>query len=494
MKFIERFFKIKENNSSIRVEIIGGIITFVAMSYILPVNAAILSDMGMNQAGVFAMTAIVTCIVTLIMGLIANYPIALSAGMGLNAFLAYTLSATLGFETWQQKMILLTIAGLIFFVFSLTPIRKKIIEAIPANLRHSISAALGAFIIFVGLSGSGIIVSNPSTHVALGNIADPAVFIGLAAILVCLGMMFVRKPIVRKIAIPITILVAMLLSVLVSEMMIELGALVETESGWAYNTGISIIDSSAVNIPIPPWYADVHFGLSGAKDVVFFGLLSSDYSGSDFGADIVHILSTPASYIAIFSLIFVNLFDTTATLIAVGDKTGIIDENGKMHNYQRAVMADATGALICAPLGTSTVTSFVESNVGVSMGAKTGLMAVTTAILFLLSAFIYPIFSVFTAGSVTTAALVAVGLMIVSGALQGFERGDIISVFTAIITIIFALLTYSISNGITVGIIAYIVMMLVAKRGKELSAPIYIIGIVGLLSTFLQAWLPMMHK
>lgn len=494
MKFIRRLFKLEENKTNIRTEIIAGIITFIAMAYILPVNASILSDMGMSQAGVFAMTAFVTCLVTLIMGLVANYPIVLSAGMGLNAFLAYTLSSSLGFESWQQKMILLTIAGLIFFLFSLTPIRKKIIEAIPANLRHAISAALGAFIAFVGLQGAGVIVADGATLVTLGSLADPAVVIALMSILLCLGLMFVKKPIVKRLAIPISIAFAAVLGLIVSEVLIHSGGLIETDGVWTYNTGISIIDNSAVNIPITSWHANIKFGLSGVEDVLLYGIFSDSYSGTNLGNDLVHIISMPTTYIAIFSLIFVNLFDTTATLIAVGDKTGIIDKNGKMKNYQKAVLADAAGALICGPLGTSTVTSFVESNVGVSYGGRTGLMAVTSATFFLLSAFIYPIFSFFTAGCITAAALVGVGLVIISGALRDFERGDLISVFTALITIIFALLSYSISTGISIGLLSYVVMMLINKKGKQITAPIYIITIFSLIATFLQAWLPMLGR
>ena len=177
-----------------------------------------------------------------------------------------------------------------------------------------------------------------------------------------------------------------------------------------------------------------------------------------------------------FSMMFVNLFDTTATLLAVGKNTGIINEKGEMQNYRKAVLADATGALICAPLGTSTVTSFAESNVGVSMGAKTGLAAVVSALMFLLSAFIFPVFSIFTAGSVTAAALVCVGCMIFVGNIKDVNLKDPIAAFTAIITVLFSLLCYSIANGIGIGLICYIVMMLFARRAKEIKLPIYIIG------------------
>ena len=241
-------------------------------------------------------------------------------------------------------------------------------------------------------------------------------------------------------------------------------------------------------LPIAPWLDDnVSWGMNGAKDVLFFGLLNEGYNTQDFGNDLLKVISTPTSYIAIFSLIFVNLFDTTATLLAVGRNTGIIDEQGKMQNYQKAVLADAVGATICGPLGTSTVTSFAESNVGAEMGAKTGLAAITAGLMFLLSAFIYPVFSIFTAGSVTAPALVCVGAMIFVGNFKDINFNDRIVAFTGFITVIFSLLTYSIASGIGIGLIAYCVMMLIAKRRKEVSIPIYIVAILFVISFALSA-------
>ena len=480
-KILNKIFHLNEKNVSIKNEVLGGAITFVAMCYILPTNASILSSMGMDSAGVFAVTAIVSFIVTMIMGVVANYPISLSAGMGLNAFIAYTLSSELGFNTWQQKMILLTIAGIIFFAFSLTPIRKIIIEAIPKNLRCIISACLGGFILFVGLKSSGIIVDNPSTLVTLGNFADPAMIVGFAAIVICFGLMFVKNKIVSALAIPISILSAAIVGTLISTIMYYNNSIVydNTVSTFVYN--VSYLSDTQVNLPIAPWISNAKFGVSGIEKVFFFGLFdsSSSYSWSDFGSDLfgpTSIFLKPSTYIAIFSLMFVNLFDTTATLVAIGEKIGLIDSEGKITNYRKAVLADAAGALICAPFGTSTVTSFAESNVGVSIGAKTGLAAVSSALLFLLSAFIYPIFSIFTAGCVTVAALVAVGATIIVSSISQLDKNDLASGFTAVIAIIFAILTYSISNGIGIGLIVYVVIMLISKRGKEIKPAVYVIA------------------
>jgi AGZA family xanthine/uracil permease-like MFS transporter len=487
MKFLDQVFHLKSHNASLKNEIIGGLVTFIAMCYILPVNSAILGDMGMDTAGVFTMTAIVGCVVTLIMGLVANYPIVLSAGMGLNAYIAYTVASGMGF-TWNQCMILLTISGILFFILSLTPIRKIIIEAIPTNLKYIISAALGAFICFVGLRNSGIIVGG-STLVQLGNFADPAMLIAICCVVLCFTLMFLKKKIISSLAIPISILAAAVIGVIVSSIMINNGAMnINIIDGqWHYD----VMGTDTVSkLPVAPWLDNVSWGASGVQNVVFYGLLSGSYSGQQFGDDIVKVFVTPGSYVAIFSLIFVNLFDTTATLLAVGKNTGIIDKDGKMQNYQRAVLADATGALICAPLGTSTVTSFAESNIGVELGAKTGLAAVVAAILFLISAFAYPIFSIFTAGSVTAPALVCVGAMIFVGNFKDIDMKDGVVGFTAFITVIFSVLTYSIATGIGIGLICFTFMMLVSRRHKEVKAPIYIIAGLFVLSFALTSILP----
>lgn len=481
---VEKLFHVNEKGSSIKTEIIGGLITFIAMCYILPVNAAILADMGMSKLGVFAMTALVGALVTFIMGFVANYPVVLSAGMGLNAYLAYTICGSAGYS-WQQGMILLTISGLLFLILSLTPVRKIIIEAIPRDLQLIISSALGAFICFVGLRNSGVIVEG-STLVQLGDFLNPSTIISIIAIIMCFGLMFSKNKVISTLAIPISILVAAVAGVVTSTILINNGSLSEVNGTWMYKLNENI--SYVSKLPIAPWLDDnVSWGMNGAKDVLFFGLLNEGYSTQDFGNDLLKVISTPTSYIAIFSLIFVNLFDTTATLLAVGRNTGIIDEQGKMQNYQKAVLADAVGATICGPLGTSTVTSFAESNVGAEMGAKTGLAAITAGLMFLLSAFIYPVFSIFTAGSVTAPALVCVGAMIFVGNFKDINFNDRIVAFTGFITVIFSLLTYSIASGIGIGLIAYCVMMLVAKRRKEVSIPIYIVAILFVISFALSA-------
>ena len=477
-------FHLKERKTNVKTEIIAGLITFIAMCYILPVNTSILGAMGMDKGGVFAMTALMSCAVTLIMALVANYPVVLSAGMGLNAYLAFTLGNSLGFTSWQQKMILLTIAGIIFFVFSLTPIRKILLEAIPKKLQLIISLALGGFIALVGLKSSGIIASNVSTIVSLGSFTNPGVVIALIGIFVTLLFMFAKNKTLSQLAIPFGLLITAVAASVTSIILRSTGATVNTITGY--------------NLPVMPWDPEsgVSFGLSGIDKVFMYGLFDTagGYTIEQFGNDIVSVLANPASYIAIFSLMFVNLFDNTATLLPVGTNSGIIDENGKMCNYRRAVLADATGALLCAPMGTSTLTSFAESNVGIEIGARTGLAALTAAGMFLLSSFIFPIFSIFTAGCVTAPALVSVGLLIISSSVKNlkFEERDII--FVAFITLLFTVLTYSIATGIGFGVIAYIIIYLIQGKHKEITIPLYVIAGLFIVSFVLTAVMEVMSK
>lgn len=481
--FLERIFHIKEKGSNIGKEILGGAITFIAICYILPVNAGILSAMGMSTAGVFAMTAILSCVVTLIMAFVANYPITLSTGMGLNAYLAYTLSGDLGFNTWQQRMILLTITGIIFFVFSLTPIRKIIIEAIPKKVQLIISMALGGFIALVGLKSSGIISANSSTLVQLTDFDNPGVVIALVGTFIGLAFMFCKNKMLSQLGIPAALVITAIAAVITTAIL--------------QNKGVdSEVITGTYNLPLLPWTKDanVSWGISGVDQVFAYGLLGKDaitgealYSVKALGDDLVTIFTNPASYIAIFSLMFVNLFDTTATLLAVGSSAGFIDENGKMQNYRKAVIADATGALICGPCGTSTLTSFAESNIAIEMGARTGLAATTSALLFLLSAFIYPIFSIFTAGCVTAPALICVGVLIMFGAAKNLDFTDMSIAFVTFLTLLFTILTYSLSTGIGIGIISYIVICLAQRRYKEINIPLYAIGGLFIVSFILTA-------
>lgn len=473
----------EERQTSIKKEIIGGLLTFIAMCYLLPVVASNLSNgAGMDKQGVFVMTALATMLITLIMGLVGNLPIGLSCGLAINAYVAFTLSSS--FPHWEQRMILLTVSGLLSLVLFLSPVRKYLINAIPMDIKYIIAASLGAFLIFVGLKNSGIIVSdasinngilNTGTLVKLGSFADPAMLIAILAIFVTIGLMFTKNSILKTMAIPFGILFAAIAGLIASLIMTSTGAMKIVDGVGVYQFGN--LEGTASNLPIAPWLIkDLKFAdLLPAKNVVFFGLLRDAYNGKEFASDLGYVFSNPVSYVAIFSIAFINLFDTTATYLSVNDKVKVMDEEGKFISYRRTVIADTIGTVVVGPLGTTTVEPLAEANVGATAGAKTGLAAVVIAFMFLLSAFIYPIFSVFTANTVTAPAIVGIGLVILSSSLSqlDFKKPDILIV--SVIAILMSVLTYSISNGIGFGLIAYCIIKIIEGKIKEIGLPIFII-------------------
>ena len=454
---MNRFFKYKERGSSFWQEIIGGLIVFLAMSYILPVNANILSAAGADYNAIFFATAICSAICCILMGLISNFPVALSAGMGVNAFLAFTVCGAMGY-TFQQSLAITLIAGVLFLIITLTPIREKIIKSIPKSLKYAVSAGLGGFICFVGLKNGGIIKADPlGTYVTLGDFSNPTVLLTLFGALLVLALMQIKGKI-GNLAIVISMAITALVGVILG----------------------------LCGVPNMPTFVNASVGEGFKAFGQNFGIC--------FTKDAFNVFARPETYAIIFSLIFVNLFDTTATLIAVGDKVGLLDDNGDFVGGKKAMLADAIGAVICAPLGTSTVTSFAESTVGAEAGAKTGLAACTTGVLFILSMLIYPVFSIFAGVDVngvnftpvTSLALISVGCLMF-GNLREIDWKDNIVVITTFLIVILMILTYSVSDGLGIGLIAYCIMMLVSKRGKEVSPVIYGVAIFFILNYLLNA-------
>lgn len=474
MKLLNKLFHLEEKQTSIKTEIIGGLLTFVAMCYILPVVASNLSSgAGMDKQGVFIITALATMLITLIMGLVGNLPIGLSAGLGINAYIAFTLSSS--FPNWEQRMILMTLSGLLSLILFLTPVRKILINAIPMDIKFIIAASLGAFLMFVGLKNTGIIVSDGGTLVKLGSFADPAMLIAVVAIFVTIGLMFTKNNILKTMAIPFGILFAAIAGLTASIIMTSTGAMKVIDGVGYYQFGN--LEGTISNLPIAPWLLNLKFAdFVPAKNVVFFGLLRDSYGGQEFGKDLAGVFSNPISYVAIFSIAFINLFDTTATYLSTNDKLNVIDNEGKFTNYRRTVLADTLGTVVVGPLGTTSLEPLAESNVGISTGARTGLAAVVIALMFLLSAFIYPVFSIFTANTVTAPALVGIGLVVLNTSLSqlDFKKMDI--VFVGVIAILISVLTYSISNGIGFGLIAYCLIKIVEGKYKEVNLPVYIIA------------------
>ncbi len=454
-----KFFKINERNTTFAREIIAGIMVFLSMIYILPVNTAILGDAAGDglKMGIFASTALVSFICTFIMGLAANYPVMLSAGMGLNATIAYNVCIGMGYD-YQSAMALVLIAGILFFLMSITPIRSMIINAIPTSFKKIISAGLGFFICLVGLKGSGIIQKNDSTIVALGNLKSPSVLLAIFGVLLVFALSACKNKYVKRFSILISMIVVAIV-------------------GLVLNYGFKIEDTGLPSIDLSNgWVA-----FSGLKDI--FGAIYNDNLGNAF----LSVLKNGNSYAVMFILIFVNLFDTTATLVSIGQDAGFMDENGQLIGGKKAMLADAAGAVISGPFGVSPVTSFAESAVGIEVGARTGLSACVTGLLFVLSLLVYPIFSIFSSYSITALALVSVGASIVSGNLKDIDWNDKIVGVTGFVTIIMITLTYSLSDGIGFGFILYTIMTLIAGKAKKEEIPLYIVSLFFIANFVLKA-------
>lgn len=450
--FIDRYFHISERGSTIGRELLSGFIVFLAMLYILPVNTSILGNALGSSGAVFIATAICSALATIVMGLVAKFPVALSAGMGMNAFIAFTVCGTLGYSA-GEALTLIFISGVLFLIITLTPLREKIINAIPQSLKYAISAGLGAFICFVGLKMGGIIQSDSGTLVALGNLKDPTVLLGLFGVLLVLVLLTCKNNMVKKLAIVISMLAVTIIGLIL---------------GWC---GVSNM----------PSFTNEAMKMGGISEI-----------SKTFGKCFLNfkVLTNFRSYAVIFSLIFVNMFDTTATLLAVGKSAGFIDENGNLTNAKKAMLVDAGGAVVCGILGTSTVTSFAESTIGVESGGRTGLSATFTGVLFALTLLILPVFNVFMPVNnltpITSLALVAVGAMMFSN-LKEIDWNDKIIVFSSFVTVIMMLLCYSVSDGLGLGLISYCLMMLVSNNGKKVHPLVYGIACFFVLNYVLSA-------
>ncbi|HMM01221.1 MAG TPA: NCS2 family permease [Bacilli bacterium] len=452
----DKIFHLTERGARPGIEILGGFITFVAMIYILPLISAIFGgEPGMSPDGVFAATAIVSALITIFMGLYANVPVILSAGLGVSAYVSTTVYTA--YHDWVSAFIIMFLSGVIFLLITITPVRQKIIDAIPNDVKYIISAGLGGFIAFIGFNKAGLIVaSNSSTIVALGDLANPAVLLPLLGVLIVFAFMAMPNKHLNQLAIPAAMGIIAVIGLIVNYAAFGNNL---TASGLPY------FDFSASS-----------WGLAGIKDV-FFKIFTGTETTSA-GDAWKNVLSNPASYAFIFSVVFVSLFDTTATLMSVGRSAGVLDEKGDLIGGNRAILADAIGAAICAPIGTSTITAFAESNVACSTGAKTGLSAVTAGLLFLVSAFIFPVFSVFNSFSVTSIALISVGAMMFTNNLKAINWDDIAIGVTAFVSFMLMVLTYSISDGLGFGIITFVIMRIAQRKAKDVKPMLYVVALL----------------
>lgn len=431
---LEKFFKLEEKNTNVRTEIIAGITTFLAMAYILGVNPIILSEAGMDAHSVFMATAIASGFASIVMGLVANYPVALAPGMGVNAFFTYTVCLTMGYS-WQAALAAVFISGIVFVLISVTGVRKMIINAIPVQMKLAIGAGIGFFIAFVGLKNAGIVVANESTFVALGNLKSPTVLLAIIGILLTVALLCKK--------VPAAVFVGMVITAILGIVWGALGA----------------------------------EGMPGLPDTLFTSDYSLQAAGSFAGGFEELFSDFGNAFVIIFSFLFVDFFDTAGTLVAIANKIGLVNEKGELENIERALIADAVGTVAGAALGTSTVTSFVESTSGVGVGGRTGLTAVTTGVLFFLSIFFAPVVLAAVTNAVTAPALVVVGILMAQQ-LKGIDWDDFAYASAAFVTVITMILGYSISNGIALGFIVYAIAQAFSGNLKKVSPIVWCLVVI----------------
>ncbi len=450
---MDKFFKLSERNTNVKTEFIAGLTTFLAVAYILPVNTMMLSETGMPSGAIFLATALSSILATLIMGLYANYPIVLAPGMGVNAFFTYTV-VLFGFGfTWQEGLSIVLISGIIFLIVSATGLREYIIKAIPNDLKYAVGAGIGFFITFLGLKNAGIVISNGATIVALGELTHPTVLLSIVTLAITL-ILYVKG---NKFAIFLGMIISIVIGVLLSTLGVE-------------------------NMP----------SMSGSTSYTDLASIS-ETAGVAF-SHIGSVLSRKEGWIAIFTFVFIDFFDTTGTLLAVGKQANLVDNDGNLIDGNKALMADSIGTVAGAVLGTSTITSFVESIAGIETGGRTGLTSVFTALFFFLAIFLYPVLSLVNgvlvpeyAGAqfvslspVTSPALIMVGALMINS-LRNINWDDIAVTFSTFFTILFMVLSFSISDGISIGFITYTIIMLATGRKKELSPAMIVLSALFLL-------------
>lgn len=443
---LEKFFKLKENGTNVRTEVVAGVTTFMTMAYILAVNPSILSASGMDAQAVLIATAIASFIGTICMALLANYPFALAPGLGLNAYFAYTVCGSMGYS-WQIVLFAVFVEGLIFIVLSLTKVREAIFNAIPLQLKKGVSVGIGLFIAFIGLQNAGIVVNNDSTLVSIVDFTADFHTSGISALLAVIGVFIIAVLYVKKVkgAILIGIFATWILGII------------------CQLTGLYVVTPDAGYYSLIPAWSSFNLG---AISSVFGQCFKADFS-SLRAFDFVAIVC---------AFLFVDIFDTLGTLIGCATKADMLDKEGKLPRIKEALLADAIATTAGAVLGTSTTTTFVESSAGVAEGGRTGLSSVVTGLLFLLAVFLSPIF--ITIPSFATApALLFVGFLMIS-AVTAIDFNDFTEAVPAYLALIAMPLTYSISEGIAAGVISYVVINLISGKAKKITPLMYVLAVL----------------
>lgn len=428
----EKLFKLSSKGTTVKVELLAGLTTFLTMAYILAVNPGLLSSefgAGMPFQSVFLATALSSALASILMGLYANYPIALAPGMGVNAFFSFTAVNMLG-GSWQAGLAAVFVSGVLFMIISMTGIRKMVINAIPKNLKLAIGAGIGFFIAFIGLQNAGIVVNNDAVLVGLGDLTAPTVLLAVFGILVTFALL------ARKVS-----------------------------AGVFYGLVITA-------------FVGVIAGLAGIEGMPALptAVVSFNFDMPTFGAFIGgfdELFASPSAILIIFTFLFIDFFDTAGTLVAVAGKTNLMNADGELTDVDKALMSDAVGTVAGAILGTSTVTSFIESAAGVGVGGRTGLTAVTTGVLFILSIVFFPVLAVIN-GTVTAPALVVVGVLMAQQ-LGNIDWEDFVAATSGFVAIITMILAYSIADGIATGFITYGVVMIASGKAKEVKPVIWVL-------------------
>ncbi len=445
---LEKLFKLSENKTNVKTEVVAGITTFMTMAYILAVNPSILSATGMDPTAVLLATALASFIGTAAMALMANLPFALSAGMGLNAYMAYTVCLGMGYP-WQVALLAVFVEGLIFVVLSLTNIREAIFNAIPLSLKRGVSVGIGLFIAFIGLQNAGLCVNNDATLVGLTDFTQNFHSKGISALLCVVGVLVTAALHIRK---------------------VKGSILIGIVATWALGM---LCQLAGLYVPDPNLKCYSLFPTMAWTD---FSKLGETF-GQCFRVDF-SVVKPLEFVVVIFAFLFVDIFDTLGTLIGVSTKANMLDGEGRLPKIKPALLADSIGTTAGAILGTSTVTTFVESASGVAVGGRTGLTAMVTGLLFLVSMFFAPIFTAIPSFA-TAPALIMVGFLMFSGITElKFDDDKLTETIPAYLAILAMPLFYSISEGISVGIISYVVLNVVTGKAKKVTPLMYVLALL----------------
>ena len=426
MDLIESIFKLKDNKTSFKKEILAGLATFLTMAYIMVVNPAILSETGMDFDSVFVATILASFIACLLMGFLANWPVALAPGMGLNAFFTYAVVFGMGF-TWQQALAAVLCSGILFLIISISPLRAYLINAIPKSLKFGIGAGIGLFLAIIGLKNAGIVVDNPATIVGLGDLKSAPVLLALLTLILMIGL--------DKLKVPGAIVLSILATTIIGMI-------------------VGVAQFQGIVSPIPS--------------------MSPTFMQLDFSA-----MGSSLFLIVVFTILFVDFFDTAGTLTSVANLSGKIDKDGNVENIDKAVFSDSIATIIGSIFGTSSTTSYIESGAGIKEGGKTGLVAVTVGVFFLLCLFLAPLAKTIPAYA-TGAALVFIATFFCRN-LVNLDWDDISEYSPALLAAFIMPLTYSISNGIALAFIVYVLAKVISGKMSDLNPAVLIIAGASLL-------------